>query len=1012
LILNRRRDSCEKFGRSHKGIEGQGKQVTTGQKEACIKSWRTRWITTASLGCFLSVAGFAQLQTPNLPTGLPSALPSAPLPPTAPTAASANDERDNSTKNDGGVSTNPSSNGTLTGSQIIAIVQARPELVVDIKQVMADYLDQQGNPVQVDSITDDMLYKGITTDAGLRGAISIWLRARGYVTESDFDRSDLDPRSSDEPTSIVSSTTSGLASPLTSGSAADASVIEANRVQNNSSNSDGVQGRRNVSKQTEGKDVSSATRPDRNNPSAVVVVHQTAPYNLQSLRDLYTQVPEQTSKLRRFGSDMFLDRGLGPKQVPVDIPIGPDYILGTGDGLIINLWGGVSQSFSRAIDREGKITLPEAGTIVVAGLSLERAQILIQDALSQQFRDAKVAVTIARLRTVRVYVVGDVQRPGAYDISSLSTPLNALYAAGGPTSVGSLRIARHYRGKQLLREVDLYEFLLRGIRPDIERIEDGDTILISPVGRQVAVGGMVKRPAIYELKDESRLSDVLSDAGGLLVSAALTHITIERIEPQGHRTALSVNLPEGSTAESSRKLLDAVAIQDGDRVSVAPILPYSEKAIYIEGHVVRPGKFPYRDDMKLNDVLRSYQDLLPEPADRGEIIRLMPPDLRPEAIDFEIPDVLAGNEQIHLQPFDTIRVMGRYEADGPKVQVHGEVLHPGTYPLSQGMRVAQLVRMAGGFNRSALLDDADLASYDVMNGKQVLSRRDTIKIGDAVKNDGSSVDVLLKPGDVLTIHQISGWNDIGSSVTVEGEVTYPGPYGIQDGERLSSVLKRAGGFRATAYPTGAVLIRNQVKELEDKSRNELIHQIETTSAGARLAPSLSAQDDAATLQLLIQQQKEVVERLRSQPAIGRLVIKISADIASWEGTPADIELRRGDVLTIPKKPGFVLVSGQVYNASAITYVPGKNAGWYLKRAGGSTEGGNLKEVLVIRANGLVVGRRSGEWYDPGVLETKLEPGDVVVVPQKVFGGSALLRNLFASAQVLSSVGFAAALALH
>jgi protein involved in polysaccharide export with SLBB domain len=523
---------------------------------------------------------------------------------------------------------------------------------------------------------------------------------------------------------------------------------------------------------------------------------------------------------------------------------------------------------------------------------------------------------------------------------------------------------------------------------------------------------MVKRPAIYELKDETKLDDVLNDAGGLVAAASLTHITIERVDAQGHRATLYVNLPEGATLESSRTLLATFAIRDGDRISVAPILPYSEKVIYVEGHVVRPGKFPYRENMGLNDVLRSYQDLLPEPADRGEIIRLMPPDLRPEAIAFNVPDVLAGNDPIHLQPFDTIRVPGRYETDGPKVQVHGEVVRPGTYPLSQGMTVAQLVRMAGGFNRSALLDEADLTSYDVQNGKQVLSRRDTVKIGDAVTNGNSNADVLLKPGDVLTIHQMSGWNDIGSSVNLEGEVTYSGPYGIQEGERLSSVLKRAGGFRPTAYPAGAVLIRKQVQELEDKSRHELIHQIETTSAGAKLAPSLSTQDDAATLQLLIQQQKEVVERLRSQPAIGRLVIKISSDIASWEGTPADIELRRGDMLTIPKKPGFVLVSGQVYNASAITFVPGKNAGWYLKRAGGSTEGGNTKEVLVIRANGLVVGRRSGEWYDSSVLDTKLEPGDVVVVPQKVFGGSATWRNLFATAQVLSSVGFAAALALH
>jgi protein involved in polysaccharide export with SLBB domain len=988
--------------------------VRTVQERSLTLSRRVSLAITISLYCLFYLGrGFAQqLQTPSLPSGLPSAVPPVPLSPTASPATTPEDDKANNAKsNNSSTGVSQPSNGTLTTSQIVTIIQARPELVVDIKQVMADYLEQQGNPVQVDSITDDTMYRGIASDAGLRGAISIWLRARGYVTDSDLDTSDIDSKSSDDLTNNGSSATLSTNS-LASGAAADAALVDSNREQNGFAASTAAQGRRNVSKQPEVKDTSSASKADRNSPSAVEVVHQTAPYNLQSLRDLYTQVPEQSSKLRRFGSDVFLERGLTSRQMTVDIPIGPDYILGVGDGLTINLWGGVSQSFSRTVDREGKIALPEAGTIVVAGLSLERAQALVQSALSQQFRDAKVAVTVARLRTVRVYVVGDVQRPGGYDISSLSTSLNALYAAGGPTSIGSLRVARHYRGKELVREVDLYDFLLRGVRPDTDRIEDGDTILISPVGRQVAVAGMVKRPAIYELKDETKLSDVLNDAGGLLVSAALTHVTIERVEEQGHRTTLNVNLPEGSTVESSRKLLDAFAIQDGDRVAVAPILPYSEKVIYVEGHVVRPGKFPYHDDLKLNDVLRSYQDLLPEPADRGEIIRLMPPDLRPEAIDFNVTDVLAGNEQVHLQPFDTIRVLGRYEADAPKVQVHGEVLHPGTYPLSQGMTVAQLVRMAGGFNRAALLDDADLASYDIKDGKQVLSRRDKVNIGEAVKNVDSRADVPLKPGDVLTIHQISGWNDIGSSVRLEGEVSYPGPYGIQEGERLSSVLKRAGGLRPTAYPTGAVLVRNQVKELEDKSRNELIHQIETTSAGAKLAPSLSAQDDAATLQLLIQQQKEVVERLRNQPALGRLVIKISADIASWEGTPADIELRSGDILTIPKKPGFVLVSGQVYNASAITYVPGKNAGWYLKRAGGSTEGGNMKEVLVIRANGLVVGRRSGEWYDSGVLETKLEPGDVVVVPQKVFGGSATLRNLFASAQILSSVGFAAALALH
>ncbi len=601
--------------------------MRTGQRCLFIWDQRAQLSVMASLVYLvLTVVGFAQqLQTPSLPTGLPSALPSAQLPATTPAATSAEDDKANAKNSNNGGSVSLNSTGTLTASQIIAIVQARPELIVDIKQVMADYLEQQGSPAQVDSITDDMLFRGIGSDAGLRGAISIWLQARGYVSESDFDKSDLDPRSSDDVTGNIGSSAPGLPNSLMSGAATDSARVDPNRAQISSPNSDGVQGRRNGSRQPEGRDGSSATKPDRNNPSAVEVVHQTAPYNLQSLRDLYTQVPEQTSKLKRFGSDMFLNRGLDTKQMSVDIPIGPDYILGVGDGLIINLWGGVSQSFSRTVDREGKIVLPEAGTIVVAGLSLERAQALVQSALSQQFRDAKVAVTIARLRTVRVYVVGDVQRPGAYDISSLSTPLNALYAAGGPTSIGSLRVARHIRGKELVREVDLYDFMLRGVRPDTERIEDGDTILVSPVGRQVAVAGMVKRPAIYELKDETKLSDVLNDAGGVLVSASLTHITIERVGVQGHRTTLNLDLPEGSTAASSRKLMDAFAIQDGDRVSVAPILPYSERAIYVDGHVVRPGKFPYRDDMKLSDVIRSYQDLLPEPADHGVIIRLMPP---------------------------------------------------------------------------------------------------------------------------------------------------------------------------------------------------------------------------------------------------------------------------------------------------------------------------------------------------------------------------------------------------
>ena len=238
----------------------------------------------------------------------------------------------------------------------------------------------------------------------------------------------------------------------------------------------------------------------------------------------------------------------------MDLPVGPDYVLGPGDALVLNLWGSTSQRLNRTIDRQGQIALPEAGTIAIAGTTIEQAQQSIQKALSGQFKDIHVEISLGRLRTVRVYVVGDVQRPGAYDISALSTPLNALYSAGGPTSRGSLRTLRQYRGKNLVQEIDLYDFLLRGVRSGIERLLPGDTILVPPVGPQVVVAGMVRRPAIYELKGEQGLKDVLDLAGGVLVSATLREITVERIEAHERRTMLSVQIPEGRVRKRRPRL--------------------------------------------------------------------------------------------------------------------------------------------------------------------------------------------------------------------------------------------------------------------------------------------------------------------------------------------------------------------------------------------------------------------------------------------------------------------------
>jgi protein involved in polysaccharide export with SLBB domain len=914
----------------------------------------------------------------------------------------------------------PAADGALPAAQIIELLRQKPELMVDLKRLAAEQLQAQGIAVQEDSITDEMLLGKIVSDASVRSNVTLWLRARGYVTAADIEQAKATAAGleTDEGQTLPALPRgSGLsdeditqllaARGISAADKADLSNLSREDL-DRISPSASQETDRAMSRKPTGRmpaNVPQQTKPD----GAPELLHRAAPMNLLAMRDLYTQVPDQSSSLKRFGSDMFVTRSTQSKQIPFDLPAGPDYVLGPGDSVSISMWGGLAQQFTRVVDAEGRVTLPEAGPVVVAGLSLEQAEKAFQEALAPQFRNAKVQVSLARLRTIRVYVVGDVQRPGAYDISSLSTPLNALYAAGGPTSIGSLRTLRHYRGKQLIRDVDLYDFLLHGIRGDTDRIQTGDTILVPPVGKQVTVSGMVRRPAIYELRTETSLAEVLTLAGGVMVSAQMRDIRVERIQANDKRVTVSVNSQPGS-AEAAWKATEAFAVMDGDKVSVAPILPYSERSIYVEGHVVRPGKYPYTDNMTLNDVLRSYQDVLPEPAEHGEIIRLRPPDYRPETIDFDLPQVLIGNTPVHLQAFDTVRLFSRYESDAPTVTINGEVRRPGKYPMPEAFTAAQLVRMAGGFKRSALVDAADLASYEIKNGEQVVTRRVTINIGRAVKEADSSADVVLKPGDVLTVHQLSGWNDIGASVVVQGEINHGGSYGIQDGEKLSSVLKRAGGFTASAYPAGAVLVRAQVREIEEKSRKELIKQLEETSASANISPTLNLQEQTGVLQLVVAQQKQIVARLKSEPSTGRLVIKINSDIASWENTPADIELRNGDVLTVPKKPGFVLVSGQVYNEAAITFVPGKNAGWYLRRAGGSTNMANTKEVFVIRANGSVVGRRSGEWYNDAVLDTRMEPGDVVVVPQKIIGGSMFWRNMLATAQVLSSVAITAHLA--
>lgn len=833
----------------------------------------------------------------------------------------------------------------------------------------------------------------------------------------------------------------------------------------------------------------------------LVLKRKPTPYaSVPSLIDLYSQVDRRYEKINRFGTSLFTGSSdLLRDQLPMDIPAGPDYVVGPGDGLNVEIWGGsAAQRIQRVVDREGRVSLPEAGLVEVSGKSLAQVQQEVQGALRREFRGIQADVSLARLHTVRVYVVGDVKNPGAYDVSALSTPLNAVLTAGGPTTQGSFRILRHYRGKQLIQDIDSYDLILNGVRSDIKYLQAGDTVLVPPVASEVTVEGMVRRPAIYELLVEKNLAQVLALAGGVLPTGTLRHINVERIQAHQSRTMLSLDLPDTADGGATDRALENFAVQNGDKIRISPILPYSEKTVFLDGHVFRPGKYPFRDGMKVSDLIKGYDDLLPEPARQyAEVIRLNPPDFRPAVLAFNLGGILDGKEAagVTLQPFDTVRIFSRFDfedrpavmvngevrspgwhhtngdltlrdaiylaggltpdadlddvqvyrniqgkaellnanlakalsgdptanlhilprdhifihrslikVDPPSVNIRGEVATPGRFPLAPGMTVSQLVRLAGGFRRGAFTEKADLERYVVDHEHPITASHQEIDLAATLSDP--SADIPLKDGDVLTIRQLNGFEDVAASVTVRGEVLYAGTYGIAAGERLSSVLRRAGGFSPLAYPYAIVFTRENIRAMEEKNRGELVERLQQEVAAVKNGPD----SQAAQRQAVLLQASQVIHRLQSAPVLGRQVLHISNDVSKWANSAEDIVLQRGDMIIVPRKPDYVMVTGQVYNPNALTYVPGRNVAWYLRRAGGVTDFGNAKKVFVIRADGSVLSRNSGRWFSGDVMGYELHAGDTVVVPERLIGGTAL-KTFTDTATLVSSLAVAARIAV-
>jgi len=707
------------------------------------------------------------------------------------------------------------------------------------------------------------------------------------------------------------------------------------------------------------------------------------------------EIPQEVTKdLTQFGYDLFSSPVSSFAPV-TDVPVGPDYVVGPGDSFMISLWGRVEARFSVKVDRSGEISLPKIGTLKVWGLRYSELKKYLLAEFSKHYKGFQMNVVMGRLRTIRVFVIGEVVTPGSYTLSSLSTVYNALFTAGGPSKRGTMRNIQLIRNGSVIKIIDLYDFLLKGDKSQDERIQSGDTIFIPVIGTVVGITGNVKRPAIYEIKKTLDLEELIAMAGGVTPIGYLQRVQIERIVAHEKKVVEDFDLAEYSRKRA--RLTQKVMLQDGDLVKIFPILPTTRSIVYLEGHVQRPGGYEFKEGMKLLDLIPSFDELLPEPyLEYADIIRLVPPDFHPEPIPFDLGDLLKGDlsQNIELQEYDRVTVYSREKLrEVPQVTVGGEVQNPGKYRLLENMRVKDLIYYAGNIKRSGYLPEAEVTRL-IKTAQGVSSKIIHINLGEALKENPEH-NIVLEEDDYLFIRQIPEWYT-DKTITLEGEVKFPGVYSLPKGEMLSSVLERAGGFTEYAYIKGAFFTRESAKRAQEERLKGFIDRLEEDilRTQSRVAEAATRKTDVQGLEQALAVKRELLEKTKAAQATGRVVIRLES-LDTFKGSKYDLELEDGDMLSIPKMPGIVNVMGSVYNPTSIVYTKGKTIGYYLSTVGGPTPDAEEGEMYLVKADGSVISKtqkgafaiswepEGKRWVSGGFMSARVNPGDTILVPSKV-----------------------------
>lgn len=684
----------------------------------------------------------------------------------------------------------------------------------------------------------------------------------------------------------------------------------------------------------------------------------------------------EAENLSPFGYDIFQ---YSPRtfEPVLNIPTPENYQVGAGDEIILNVWGQTQLTYQLTITRDGYIVIPDVGKVQIEGLSMQQVRQKLTQQMSQIYEGLRhggpkantfLDVSLGKLRSIQVFVMGEAQQPGGYVLSGMSTVFTAIYYAGGPNSNGSLRQLQVIRGDKNVASTDFYDFALYGKKSADVRLQDGDIIFIPPAGKRVAILGNILRPAVYELKSEETFSNLITLAGGLQFDAYTKRIHLERLVPFSQRNQYTKDLLDLDVHFGSKEEMTSSPFQleNGDIINIFSINRERENLLTLAGNVWKPGRYELTENMKVKDLILNADGYREDTfLERAVIVRVRPEDLKKEVLSFNLSLALQDDENnnLKLQRLDSVIV---YKDDffNPRhpVTINGAVKNPGVYPRAENMTVADLMIIAGGVQTGADLSNIDIARLDTTSDSQI-SIIFHANLSDDYWRTDRSKDLKLVDFDVVSVRMKHTFKPT-KTVIVKGEAMYPGVYAIQfEGEKITDLVRRFGGFKLTAYLDAVRFTRSpKVGGLVKEDITNYVGTIVDSLGRPIVAPQRLASDDVP------------------------INIKNILDDPYCKN---NLELQDGDEIIIPRDPGVIYVQGQVNLPSSVPYKQGASLYYYLKQAGDITEYGDEDKTIVVLPN-------RQKWEPSGFFlspDPEILSGSTIIVPFKIKERSVTLQIL-------------------